>query len=314
VKEEIVPTLTATPDEIDAFMTTVTTPSAQPSVNGERPVRQKRSIALCAHSQKTRDLAPITDDNWVIFGLNNLHRFVARGHLWIQIHSPEYLARHPAYSKEDIAFYESMQITLFAQKHYPQWPTSTPLPLERLRQRFPRIEWDSTMCYMVGLAVLMIEDGEFPGELGKVALPERRFGMWGLDMLDNYAQQGPNVGYLIGQAEAVGIEVVVPSGAGFFRRGYTYGFEEKAIGKRRTQLDTREAELTGLKQQVVAKSANLQNEINVINQRILALDGAIEENKYQRRNFVPEDDERAPAETFNEAQARLVQVEKIARA
>src|SRR3989442_3763710 len=148
----------------------VTAVPAMGTENGETPKREPRSIALCAHSMRTRDLAPVNDEQWIIFGLNNLHRFIPKGHLWIQVHSPDYLAAHPAYSKEDVRFYETLQIPLYATQRWPQWPTSTPIPLDRLRARFPRVSWDSTMLYMVGLAILMIEDGHFPGDLDSVAM------------------------------------------------------------------------------------------------------------------------------------------------
>lgn len=277
--------------------------SGEGQVNGEHPVKKKleKSIALGAHSMRTRDLLPVNDDEWIIFGLNNLHRFIPRGHLWIQCHSPEYLAKHPAYSKEDITFYESMKIPLFTNKVYPQWPTSTRIPIERLQQKWPRINWDSSMCYMVGLSILMIEEGWFPGDLNDECVPAKRFGMWGLDMLDNYAKQGPNVAYLISYADHVGIEVVVPRQAGFFRRTWIYGFDEKAIGQRRSQIETRKVELNTSLQQLNAKAQGLTGELNNINQRIIALQAAMGENEYQLKNWVLEDDEVSPAETLKEA-------------
>lgn len=267
--------------------------------------KKKVSIALGAHSLRTRDLGPWKDDDWLVFGLNNLHRFVPRGHMWIQIHSPEYLANHPAYSKEDIGFYQTMNIPLFAQKHYPQWPTSIPMPKNELKKLFPRITWDSTMLYMAGLAVYMIRENWLPAPLNEGHTLEKRFGMWGLDMLDNYAKQGPNMGYLIGQAEAWGIEVVVPSQSGFFRRTWDYGYDEKEIGKRRSQLETRKTELGTSLQQLSVKSQSMTAELNSINQRIIATQAAIGENDYQLKNFVMEDDEVAPAVTMAEAAQRV---------
>ena len=261
----------------------------------------EKSIALLAHSQRTRDMGPTRDPDWVIFGLNNIYRFVPPPHIEMQIHTPEYLAAHPAYSKEDLRHYETMQSPLVAQRQYPQWPTSFPMPLglrhrvgescplgctkDTLRHRFPRVPWTSTMAYMIGLAILWIEQGAFPGSLGEKCVPARRFGLWGFDTLDDYSTQGPAAAYLFAEADRIGIDVMIPSASGFLREPFTYGYEAKKNASRRRQIDTRLAELAGARAQLAQKLGQRQQEMAQLQQRLLTYDAQIQENQYQRKNW-----------------------------
>lgn len=284
----------------------------------------EKSIALLAHSQRTRDMGPLHDPDWIIFGLNNIYRFVPPLHIAMQIHTPEYLAAHPAYSKEDIRYYETVKVPVVAQKRYPQWPTSFPMPIgpkhnkfdpyairnatiyapadscplgcdgRNLRHRFPAVPWTSTMAYMMGLAVLWIEQGEFPESLGDQCRPARRFGLWGFDTLDDYSTQGPAAAYILAEAQRSGIEVVVPAASGFLKEPFTYGFEAKKNAMRRRQIDTRKAELMGARQQLAQKLGQKQQELAQLQQRLMVYDAQIQENDYQRRNWTIDFDDEDP--------------------
>lgn len=254
----------------------------------------EKSIALLAHSKRTLDLAPVRDPEWVTFGLNNIYRFVPAVNVAIQIHTPEYLAAHPAYSKEDLRYYETLKDTpVIAQQHFPAWPTSEPMPIARLQERFPRVPWTSTMAYMMGLAILWIEDGAFPGSLGEKCRPARRFGLWGFDTLDDYSTQGPAAAYLVAEADRAGIECVIPKASGFLRQPFLYGYEAKKNALRRRQIDTRIAELQQARQQLAAKLGQKQQEISQLQQRVLVYDAQILENQYQRKNWTVDFDDEA---------------------
>ncbi len=267
----------------------------------------EKSIALLAHSQRTRDLGPTHDPDWITFGLNNVHRFIPPMNIGMQIHTPEYLAAHPAYSKEDLRYYETCEIPIVAQRHYPQWPTSFPMPLgvkhrvgvvcpigctgDTLRHRFPRVPWTSTMAYMIGLAILWIEQSAFPESLGQQCRPARRFGLWGFDTLDDYSTQGPAAAYLIAEADHAGIECVVPQSSGFLREPFTYGFDSKKNALRRRQIDSRLAELQGVLRQLDQKIGARQGEMQQLMQRKIAYEAQISENQYQRKNWTFDFDE-----------------------
>lgn len=259
--------------------------------------RKQVGIAMVAHSLRTRDMAPFNSDEWIIFGLNNVQRYIPGGSLWCQIHSPEYLASHPAYTDEDRKFYETMQIPLFAQKHYAHWPTSIPLPVDALRARWPRMPWNSTMAWMLGVSLLMIEQGEFPAgtDLAQKAVPDKRVAFYGFDTLDDYSEQGAPMAYLVAAAELVlGVEVTIPKGSGFLRQPYLYGFEDKEARKRRTAALARREELKNLRKQIGGKAERIAAENNHLKLRMAALQGAEEENAYMLKNWLPEDLELQP--------------------
>ena len=283
----------------------------------------EKSIALLAHSQRTRDMGPTRDPDWVIFGLNNIYRFTPPLHVAMQIHTPDYLAAHPAYSKEDLRWLETFQGPIVAQKRYPQWPASFPMPMgpkhrvnrdtlrnapryepaascpegcdgKNIRHRFPRVPQTSTMGYMMELAIMWIEQGEFPGSLGEKCRPAARFGLWGFDTLDDYSTQGPQGAYLAAEADRAGIELVIPQASGFLREPFTYGYEAKKNALRRRQIDTRKAELMGAAQQLGAKAAQKQQELAQLQQRQLVYQAQLQENDYQRKNWTIDFDEDDP--------------------
>ncbi len=266
--------------------------------------RTEKSIALVAHSQRTRDVGPWNNDDWFVLGLNNVHRFIPKIDALIQIHTPEYLGAHPAYSKEDMRLYEMTAVPVIAQKHYDQWPSSIALPLDRLQERYGKrhfggsdvgTPWVSTMTYMVGLAMLWIEEGEFPEPFREKFRPSKRFGMWGFDSLDDYKQQGPSVAFLCGLAYARGIEVVIPKASGFLRQPWLYGYEAKANGQRRRQIDTRKAEIEGGMKQLQQKLAGTQNALQQLQQRFIQMQSALAENQWQRENWTEDFDDDDPS-------------------
>lgn len=257
--------------------------------------RPKVGIASIAHSLRTRDMAPFNSDEWIIFGLNNVHRYIPGGSLWMQIHTPEYLASHPAYTDEDRKFYETLQIPLFAQKHYAHWPTSLPLPIEEMEAKWPRMPWNSTMAYMLGVSLLMIDKGEFPAPLNQHAVPDKRVAFYGFDTLDDYSEQGAPMAYLVSYAENVmGVEVVIPKGSGFLRQPYRYGYEDKEARKRRTAALARREEIKLLQKQLTGKYETFKQNADHLQRRLDALQGAREEVEGWVKNWVPEDLELQP--------------------
>lgn len=282
--------------------------------------RQEKSIALVAHSQRTRDVGPWGNDDWFVLGLNNVHRFVPRIDCLIQIHTPEYLAAHPAYSKEDLALYETTKIPVIAQRHYDQWPSSIPMTLGALECRYGKNKpgnslgtpWVSTMTYMAGLAMLWIEEGEFPEPFRDRYKPARRFGMWGFDSLDDYAQQGPSVAFLAGIAYARDIEFIIPKASGFLRQPFLYGYEAKANALRRRQIDTRKAEIEGGLKQIKQKIDQRNSEMAQLQGRAMGMQAALAENEWQRVHWTEDFDDDSPAATGPNANAQMA-LSRVAR-
>lgn len=269
----------------------------------ETPPRKVKHIALVAHSQRTRDIGPWNNDDWFVFGLNNIHRFIPKLDMLIQIHERSYLASHPAYSKEDLTFYEQTKLPVITLRHEQGWPTSQPMPIDELDARYGKIipnsdmgtPWVSTMTYMVGLAMLWIEKGEFPEPYKDKFVPSRTFGMWGFDALDDYSQQGPSIAFLAGICYARGINFVIPKSSGFLREPFRYGYENRANAMRRRQIDTRNAELQAGKKQLEQKIAQRNAEMQQLQTRVISMQSQIEENNYQRKNWTDDfDDDSKP--------------------
>lgn len=262
---------------------------------------KRRGIALIGHSLRTRDMAPFDKrSGWAIFVMNTLWRHVPRVSFAIDMHRPDELGGPDTGTDErDIEWHRTTKTPIYAQKHYDEWPSSIALPIgprhapavdaegrttypcpdgcdtTNLRHRFPRAVWTSTMCYMIGMSVMLIEQGQ----------SEPRIGLWGIDLLDDYAYQGFGVAYLIAKAEAAGIEVVLPTGSGLFREPYLYGYEDHRNAARRTQLLARHAELTELKRMVEGNHSKAQEQLDEQAMMLHEVNAAITENEYEIRNI-----------------------------
>lgn len=238
-----------------------------------------RKIALVAFAQSTQRRAPFDApdrDDWSIWGLNNLHRFLAPEikrisfNAWWEMHPRAGVDRYEAYSEKDRDFYKGLRIPLFVQTQQPDWPMSVPYPLEQIQERFgPNALFHSTVCYQVALAIALIEDGQM--------LPT--IGVYGVDdaIASNYENQRSALMWWLGQAQGRGIDVVIPEGCALFAPKYLYGYDAEENTARR-HLVVRRAQL-------LEEITMGERDVNLAQQLIAQQRGALQEVEYEIFNW-----------------------------
>lgn len=212
-----------------AFAEVVTTAGAGP-LRLAAPATKR--IAFCGFWEVTRDMAPVNDPSWEIWGCNHGFPYLprltgsteTRWDVWFDVHDPAWSAK--TMKPEVWADMERFLKTrhgkpIFMQKHYPEYPDSVPFPLDEIEARFPvtaNREWQryntNALTYAISLALLR----------GVTELA-----IYGADMRgdEEYAAQRPAVEYWLGRAEGMGVKLIVPPQSGLLNPdGIDYGYAE----------------------------------------------------------------------------------------
>lgn len=147
------------------------------------------AVAIVGLSPSTHSQAPFNDSDWEIWGLP-----WDEGH-WIhydrlfEMHDIRLLENEhrPADYMERL---QDLDVPLYMQEEY--FEGATRYPYERVPQYI-----NSSIAYMMALAI---------------AEGHEKIGIYGVDMKgdDEFGYQRPNIEYLIGLAEGMGIEVIIP--------------------------------------------------------------------------------------------------------
>lgn len=150
-----------------------------------------KKIAIVGMSP-TCDKAPWGDSSWEKWGLVWHDEYWARCDRLFEMHDLEYLKN--CYPSE--GYLEKLNeicVPLYMQKHYREVPLSIPYPFHLVPTKY----FSSSVGYMTALAI-----SEKPDVIG----------IWGVDMKDTkeHQYQRPNLEYLIGRAEGLGIEIYLP--------------------------------------------------------------------------------------------------------
>lgn len=179
-----------------------------------------KSAAIVGQAS-TAALAPYQDRSWDIWGFAWCTPDYPRVDLLFDIHHPQFKSDHK---------FEKHYNSQHFYPEYPRWvsrqgipvicdtdavasfaPVGQAYPLAEVRALFPdRDVLECTVSYMVAYAILK---------------GYRRIGFWGCHFVGSaeYLYQLPSVTYLMGYAEARGIEVVVAPAGPLMVSGYNAG-------------------------------------------------------------------------------------------
>jgi hypothetical protein len=203
----------------------------------EMVTRRVRRIAFCGFWEGTRDLAPVDDPSFEIWGCNHGWPYLkktktgeTRWDVWFDLHDPAWSAKNmspdPAASAKVWAEQDAFLRTahgrpIYMQRHYPEYPNSVAFPLAEIEARFPvtsnrsfRRYNTNALTYAISLALLN----------GVTDLA-----IYGADMRgdEEYESQRPAVEYWLGRAEGMGVRVIVPPESGLLNAdGMDYGYDE----------------------------------------------------------------------------------------
>jgi hypothetical protein len=239
------------------------------------PFVMKAKVAIIGFAETTRDLAPFSDPDFTLIGMNHLYPKLPKRpdgtlawDIWFDMHAPEWSAAHlvDAVWKEHEAWLkEDHGRPIFMLRRYDWVPCSVEYPLAEVIARFGRQYFTSGVPYMIALALL-----------GGV----RELHLYGIDMRadSEYGRERPCAEWWLGLAEGLGVKVVVPEQSALLAPAL-YGYEEeegawaeadRAIVERLKNLERQYAEAAATNDAAVA--------------RMQTLDGAKQEaNEWLRR-------------------------------
>jgi hypothetical protein len=169
---------------------------------------------------KTKNLAPFNDNNFEIWGLNDLYEVIPRWDRWFEIHKrceiDNYLTR--TNKKNYIEGLNSLNCPIYMQDKYKDISCSLPYPLQRMINKYGYY-FTSTMAYMLALAI----DEGF-----------KEIHLYGIDCETNqeYAEQRACIERLIGYAEGKGIKVYIPNESPLLKHWCLYGYEDDILEKK----------------------------------------------------------------------------------
>lgn len=182
----------------------------------------QKNIGLIGTVGSTMQMAPYGSDAWEFWGVGQVMRFEAEGKIpecdvIFEVHRE---TTHPGPWKSRRPRYEEQPDRRYVfVDEYPEFPNSIVYPIEEVRAQIPlkRLGHDrdyltSSMAWMLALAI--------------TKRPEK-IGIWGanMDASGEYGWQKPCAEWLLGFAEAKGIEIVLPDLCTLLKSGFVYGLE-----------------------------------------------------------------------------------------
>lgn len=234
-------------------------------------------IAILGTASSSMELAPFRDQKWAIWACSpGAYPICARNrsdvffevHRWLptppgQFGSP---GTKPWFSPEFDVFLRTHKGPVFMSEVEPTIPTSVRIPFEDLLAKYGPYFWQSSMSYMLALAIGELAPRAQAGE--QVAI-----GLWGVDMsaTEEWAYQRPACQHFIGLAQSLGINIVLPAESDLMRPPTMYGIGE--LNPRHIRLTARLAELK-------AQQQHLLQQQQAASQGLLTIQGALNEVTY----------------------------------
>jgi len=187
-------------------------------------LHKKRSdkVAICGFSPTSRDLAPYDDQEWEIWGCNDLYNYVPRLNVLFELHNREWYGEYfgnPT-GKDHVEWQKKCGIPIYHAKKYDDIPTSIAYPWDVIFKAFPYGDYlTNTISEMLALAIYM---------------GYKKIGIWGVDMAHHteFDTQKPSVEYFLGIAaglyKAQGYpEIFIPAECDLLKSMYIYGRDDE---------------------------------------------------------------------------------------
>ncbi len=222
-------------------------------------------IAILGTASSTMALAPFKDKNWAIWGCSpgtypicaqNRSDVFFEVHRWLPTAPGQFGApgTKPWFSPEFHEFLKTHKGPVFMSEPDPTIKTSIRIPFEELRRKHGPYFWQSTMSYMLAMAIDELAPRVAAGE--KVSI-----GLWGVDMsaTEEWAYQRPACQHFIGMALSMGINIVLPEESDLMRPPTMYGIGE--LNPRHIRFSARLAEVNANINTLTQQQAQLQNKL-----------------------------------------------------
>lgn len=223
---------------------------------------------------------PFDGDDWERWGINRLHSLESAKDQtfdrWFNLHD---LEKFHGKDQEHLEFLAGFDGPVYLRPQdiskFPI-PNAVPFPADEMVKRFGGY-FNNTISWLLAYAI---------------SLEPTDMGVFGVDMAQDailnaeYQQQRPSCEFFLGLASGMGITVHLPKGADLLKASHLYGFEDADVFTEK--LQSRLNEVGGRKEQAKQQLAVLQNQVVQVTAAINQLDGAMQDNQYWLRNWVPQ--------------------------
>lgn len=240
----------------------------------------RKKIAICGFASSSREMVPVGDPEWEIWGLNQLYRHVKRADRWFDIHWNWNSEVVPG--TDHHGWIKDCGIPVYMLQAHADLPTSVRFPIERLLKTQGADYFTSTIAFMVALAVDEI-DQAVDARVRAEGVPAGRsltqglqdlyaeytIAIFGVDLVvgEEYFWQKPCAEYWCGVASGKGIQLAIPHTSALCRQLYRYGYEA-------------EPKSIILNSEMIAHAKRLGDERAELLKRIYMLDGALQVDEY----------------------------------
>lgn len=240
----------------------------------------KKKLAIIGFAEGHINEAPFGQDEWELWGINRLHILESAKdktfNRWFNLHD---LTKFHGKDQEHLEFLMQFDGPVYLRAQdidkFPI-PNAVPFPADELVKRFGGY-FNNTISWLLAYAITLE-----PTELG----------LFGVDMAQDqilqaeYQQQRPSCEFFLGLASGLGITISLPKGSDLLKATHLYGFEDADVFTEK--LQARLQEVGGRKEQAKQQLAQLQNQVLQVTAAINQLDGAMQDNQYWLRNWVPQ--------------------------
>tara|TARA_R100000808_G_scaffold18710_1_gene40911 strand:- start:5229 stop:6239 length:1011 start_codon:yes stop_codon:yes gene_type:complete len=181
----------------------------------------KKEVCIFGYAEETRNLVFELPDSVEVWGINMAHMFLGdkrKAQRWLQIHPRDWSSQgQPATGywgrpRAHFEFLQRFEGKIIMSYDEPDLPQSELFPFEKFRKKYGREYFTNSFSYLMAMA---IDEG-----YGRIYL----YGI-NLTALDEYIHQRPCMEYWIGQAEARGIDVIIPPASALVKANTSYGLK-----------------------------------------------------------------------------------------
>lgn len=238
-----------------------------------------RKIAMCGTAPSTRGLIP-WDTDWEVWGQADCTHDAVNPARWFDI-APFHriVDEFPDYHK----WQQQIDFPIYMREKWKAVPTSVPFPFDEVAEAYGVEFMTATLTWMMGLACHEHEKGE----------TVEMIGLFGYDMaLDSeYAFQRPGIKHMewicrkympaLGLPE---IKVMIPNGSDLAIPIIPYPFADDNADV--AKIRARGRDIQRKKDWLSQERAKLEHELKQVNDNMLYMDGAEEDNNYHERRLV----------------------------
>lgn len=236
-----------------------------------------KKLAICGFAISSLHLAPFNNDEFEIWGLNDLHTELKADNIsrWFDIHPREQLETMPV--RNGTGTYldglRSLSCPVYMQDQHSDIPNSIKYPKADMVFKYGSY-FTNSISWMLAIA---IDEGY------------KEVHIYGVDMAQGseYHDQRPSCEYFIGLARGKGITVVIPEQSDLLKAPHLYGFEEAKQNESQRKYNDRWQELNkrllGIEQEEVKALTNA-GYYHLVKEKYFLL-GALEDTEYYMKQW-----------------------------